>query len=103
EGSRRRPGSKGMMCGSAMHPRSKVGRSHKLMPKSDPKALCPPAKYKPRRGARALSAAEIKAAADRAEARSKLTAQYSATTLSRTAAASEGALARPKRCPPEGS
>ena len=57
------------MCGSAMHPRSKVGRSHKLMPKSDPKDLCPPAKYKPRRGARALSAAEIKAAADRAEAR----------------------------------
>src|SRR5215467_16072524 len=96
-----------------MHPRSKVGRSHKLMPKSDPKDLCPPAKYKPRRDARPLSAAEIKAAADRAEARSKLTAQYSATkrktkerpltrgqprrprptaTLSRTAAASEGAL-----------
>jgi len=49
------------------------------MPKSDPKDLCPPAKYKPRREARALSAAEIKAAADRAEARSKLTAQYSAT------------------------
>src|SRR6516225_9079745 len=62
-----------------MHPRSKVGRSHKLMPKSDPKDLCPPAKYKPRRDARPLSAAEIKAAADRAEARSKLTAQYSAT------------------------
>src|SRR5215831_21211151 len=52
------------MCGSAMHPRSKVGRSHKLMPKSDPKDLCPPAKYKPRRGARALSAAEIKAASN---------------------------------------
>src|SRR5215813_11050949 len=44
-----------------MHPRSKVGRSHKLMPKSDPKDLCPPAKYKPRRDARPLSAAEIKA------------------------------------------
>jgi hypothetical protein len=49
------------------------------MPKSDLKDLCPPAKYKPRRGVRPLSAAEIKAAADRAEARSKLTAQYSAT------------------------
>src|SRR5262245_6877723 len=36
------------------------------MPKSDPKDLCPPAKYKPRRGVRPLSAAEIKAAADRA-------------------------------------
>jgi shikimate kinase len=36
-------------------------------------------KRKPRRGVRPLSAAEIKAAADRAEARSKLTAQYSAT------------------------
>src|SRR5262249_49612846 len=71
--------SQGMLWGSAMHPRSKVGRSHTLMPKSDPKDLCPPAKYKPRRGARPLSAAEIKAAADRAEARSKLTAQYSAT------------------------
>src|SRR5262249_61286973 len=52
--------SQGMICGSAKDPRAKVGRSHKLMPKSDPKDLCPPAKYKPRRGARPLSATEIK-------------------------------------------
>jgi hypothetical protein len=40
------------------------------MPVSDPKDLRPPIKYKPRRAARELSKAEIKAAADRAEARS---------------------------------
>ena len=42
------------------------------MPSNDPKDLHPPIKYKPRRGARELSKAEIKAAADRAEARSRL-------------------------------
>jgi hypothetical protein len=40
------------------------------MPINDPKELPPPVKYKPRRMARQLSKAEIKAAADRAEARS---------------------------------
>jgi hypothetical protein len=40
------------------------------MPSNDPKELHPPAKYKPRRVARQLSNGEIKAAADRAEARS---------------------------------
>jgi len=44
------------------------------MPRNDPKDLCPPAQYRPRRMARPLSVAEIKAAADRAEARSKLSA-----------------------------
>jgi hypothetical protein len=44
------------------------------MPRNDPKDLWPPAQYKPHRMARPLSAAEVKAAADRAEARSKLSA-----------------------------
>ena len=39
------------------------------MPVNDAKDLRPPIKYKPRRVARELSKAEIKAAADRAEAR----------------------------------
>jgi hypothetical protein len=42
------------------------------MPRNDPKDLGPPAQYKPRRMARPLSGAEVKAAADRAEVRSKL-------------------------------
>jgi hypothetical protein len=46
------------------------------MPVNDAKDLRPPIKYKPRRVARELSKAEIKAAADRAEARSiRATAQ----------------------------
>ena len=46
------------------------------MPSNDPKDLRPPMKYKPRPVARQLSRAEIKAAADRAEARSiRATAQ----------------------------
>jgi len=44
------------------------------MPRNDPKDLCPPAQYKAHRMVRPLSAAEVKAAADRAEARSKLSA-----------------------------
>jgi hypothetical protein len=40
------------------------------MPVNDPKDLRSPAKYKPRPVARQMSRAEIKAAADRAEARS---------------------------------
>ena len=40
------------------------------MPVNDAKDLRPPIKYKPRRVARELCKAEIKAAADRAEARS---------------------------------
>jgi hypothetical protein len=40
------------------------------MPVNDAKDLRPPIKYKPRRVARELSKAEIKSAADRAEARS---------------------------------
>ena len=40
------------------------------MPVNDPKNLRPPVKYKPQPVARQLSKAEIKAAADRAEARS---------------------------------
>jgi hypothetical protein len=43
------------------------------MQRNDPKDLLPPIKYKARRVARQLTEAEIKAAADRAEARSKLT------------------------------
>jgi hypothetical protein len=42
------------------------------MPNNDPKDLHSPVKYKPRRVARQLSKGEIKAAADRAEARSIL-------------------------------
>jgi hypothetical protein len=46
------------------------------VPANDPKDLRSPAKYKPRPVARQLSRAEIKAAADRAEARSiRTTAQ----------------------------
>ena len=46
------------------------------MPVNDPKDLRPPVKYKPRPVARQLGRAEIKAAADRAEARSmRATAQ----------------------------
>jgi hypothetical protein len=46
------------------------------MPVNDPKDLRPPVKYKPRPVPRQLSRAEIKAAADRAEARSiRATAQ----------------------------
>ena len=44
------------------------------MPVNDPKDLRSPVTYKPRPVARQLSKAEIKAAADRAEARSVLTA-----------------------------
>jgi hypothetical protein len=40
------------------------------MPSNDPKELHPPVKYKPRPVARQMSKAEIKAVADRAEARS---------------------------------
>jgi hypothetical protein len=40
------------------------------MPSNDPKEVYPPVKYKPRHVARQMSRAEIKAAADRAEARS---------------------------------
>jgi hypothetical protein len=43
------------------------------MPRNDPSDIRPPIQYKPRRAARPLSYAEIKAAADRAEARSRLT------------------------------
>ena len=43
------------------------------MPRNDATDLRPPMQYKPRRVARSLSYAEIKAAADRAEARSRLT------------------------------
>ena len=39
------------------------------MPRNDPKDLQPPIKYKTWRAARPLSQGEIKAAADRAEAR----------------------------------
>jgi hypothetical protein len=45
------------------------------MPSNDPKDLHPPIKCTPRRVARPLSEGEIKAAADRAEARSRLTQQ----------------------------
>jgi hypothetical protein len=44
------------------------------MPRNDPKDLLPPMNYKARRAARQLSEAEIKAAADRVEARSMLSA-----------------------------
>jgi hypothetical protein len=44
------------------------------MATNEPRDRCPPAKYRPHRMARPLSVAEIKAAADRAEARAKLTA-----------------------------
>jgi hypothetical protein len=44
------------------------------MLRNEPNDLRPPIQYKPRRLARQLSEAEIKAAADRAEARSILTA-----------------------------
>jgi hypothetical protein len=44
------------------------------MPRTEPNDLRPPIQYKPRRAARQLSEAEIKAAADRAEARSVLAA-----------------------------
>jgi hypothetical protein len=44
------------------------------MPSKQPKDLPPPVKYKLRRVARQLSKGEIKAAADRAEARSMRTA-----------------------------
>jgi hypothetical protein len=46
------------------------------MPVNDPKYLLPPVKYKTRPVARQLSRAEIKAAADRAEARSTAQAQF---------------------------
>ena len=54
------------------------------MPRNDPKDLCAPAQYKPHRMARPLSAAEVKAAADRAEARSKLgaTTQFGQLSVS---------------------
>jgi hypothetical protein len=44
------------------------------MQRNDPKDLMPPMHYKERHAARQLTKAEIKAAADRAEARSMLTA-----------------------------
>ena len=44
------------------------------MPRNDPKDLLPPIKYKVRHVPRPLTDAEIKAAADRAEVRSMLTA-----------------------------
>jgi hypothetical protein len=44
------------------------------MPRNDPKDLLPPMKYKVRHVPRPLTDAEIKAAADRAEVRSMLTA-----------------------------
>ena len=44
------------------------------MPRNDPNDLLPPIKYKIRHVLRPLTDAEIKAAADRAEARSMLTA-----------------------------
>jgi hypothetical protein len=43
------------------------------MPRNDPSDLRAPMHYKPRRVARPLTYAEIKAAADRAEARSRPT------------------------------
>jgi hypothetical protein len=46
------------------------------MPSNDPKDLHPPVKYKPRPAARQMSKAEIKAAADRAEARSTSSSEY---------------------------
>jgi hypothetical protein len=44
------------------------------MPRNDSNDLRPPAKYRPHRMARPLTPAEVKAAADRAEVRSKLSA-----------------------------
>jgi hypothetical protein len=47
-----------------------VDREVRNMPSNNPNELHPPIKYKPRPVARLMSKAEIKAAADRAEARS---------------------------------
>jgi hypothetical protein len=60
------------------------------MPSNDPKDLRPPIKYKPRRVARQLSEAEIKAAADRAEARS------SPTTVHQTDEPSNSSGSKPR-------
>jgi hypothetical protein len=56
------------------------------MPSNDPKDLRPPMKYTQRRVARQLSEGEIKAAADRAEARSILTAARITDDLSNSKA-----------------
>ena len=71
------------------------------MPRNDPKDLQPPAKYKARCVARQLTKAEIKAAADRAEARSMLTATRLTDNPRNSSAAKLEGVAKERQSRPE--
>jgi hypothetical protein len=71
------------------------------MPRNDPKDLQPPMHYKARRAARHLSEAEIKAAADRAEARSMLTATRLTDNPRNSSAAKLEGAAKERQSRPE--
>ena len=71
------------------------------MPPNDPKDLLPPMRYKERRVARQLTKAEIKAAADRAEARSMLTATRLTDDPRIAKASRPGEVAKERQSPPE--
>jgi len=71
------------------------------MQRNDPKDLLPPTKYKARRAARQLSEAEIKAAVDRAEARSMLTAARLTDDPRSSSTARPGGVAKERQWRPE--
>jgi len=71
------------------------------MPRNDPKDLLPPVHYKVRRAARQLSEAEIKAAVDRAEARSMLTATRLTDDPRSLSGATPGEVAKERQSRPE--
>jgi len=71
------------------------------MQRNDPKDLLPSAKYKARRAVRQLSEAEIKAAADRAEARSMLTATRLTDDPRSSSALKPGGVAKERQSRPE--
>jgi hypothetical protein len=71
------------------------------MPPNDPKDLLPPIHYKAKRVARQLTKAEIKAAADRAEERSMLTATRVTNDPRSSSAAKPGGVAKERQSRPE--
>ena len=71
------------------------------MQRNDPRDLLPPINYKARRAARQLSEAEIKAAADRAEARSMLTATRLTDNPRSSSAAKPEEVAKERQSRPE--
>jgi len=71
-----------------------------MMPRNGPQDLLPPVKYKVRHVPRPLTEAEIKAAADRAEVRSMLTATRPNDNPPNPGASKPGGVEQDRRSPP---